>query len=282
MPDLLRHVNKLQGTRAATWMSSLPLTMRAYQATRAVLVRDRVRFAVSEMLARPGIYAYRLRDDSATVVLRHDVPDVIVLDELFWWGFYDPPDAVARRLDGAAAERPLRAVDLGANVGLFGVLCVSRWPGAQITALEPDPDNAAVCARAIAANGAAATWQLIEACAGTQPGSAHFAGGQGAQSHVVDHAGPDIRTVPTVDVLPLMADADVVKIDIEGSEWPLLADPRLALVAGAVLLEYHPTGAPTGDPHGDAERLMRAAGFTEYTARHMPDEHGIAWAWRAP
>jgi hypothetical protein len=46
---------------------------------------------------------------------------------------------------------------------------------------------------------------------------------------------------PAVDVFPYLAEAALIKIDIEGAEMPLLTDPRFAeLSAKIVLLEYHP------------------------------------------
>ena len=54
-----------------------------------------------------------------------------------------------------------------------------------------------------------------------------------------------------------------LKIDIEGSEWRLLEDPRFAgLRFLATILEWHPAGAPTGDPRTAAHDALQNAGFT--------------------
>lgn len=277
----LRQINRLRGTALARWLQKLPPAVRLFQASRAVLVRERLRFALATLLRRPGTRVYTLRESGAKLALRHDVGDVVVVDEIFWWGFYDPPPEVARRL--AAHGGDLSIADLGANIGAFGVWCLPRWPGARIVAVEADPDNAAVCARAIAANGAGERWRLIEACAGSEDGTALFAAGNNAQSHVVDELGAGVVALPQIDAFELISACQLVKIDIESSEWPLLADPRMAsLQADAILLEYHPAGAPTGSPHEDARRLLAQAGYTEMVVEEMPDSHGIAWAWRAP
>jgi hypothetical protein len=90
--------------------------------------------------------------------------------------------------------------------------------------------------------------------------------------------------VPAVDVFEHLADADLVKLDIQGSEWAILADPRLvAIPARAIVLEYHPRLAPSAAPHEDAVRLLRSAGFR--TSSAVVDEHageGTIWAWRDP
>lgn len=278
MTSPLRLVDRLQGTRAARWLSALPATQRVYRASRAVLVRERLRFALSELAGRRGTYRYTLSQGGQSVVMRHDYPDVAVLDELFWWGFYDVPEPLRAGYAATAARRPLRVVDLGANIGLYGVWCRREWPGCVITAYEPDEDNGAICARAIAADGGR-DWTLVRACAGPADGVVSFAGGQGAQSHVTDDGAG--RTVPIRDAFDDLQQADVVKIDIEGSEWPILADPRMReLRAPAVLLEYHRMGAPTGAPRADAERLLAQAGYTAFAVREMPQECGILWAWR--
>ena len=79
---------------------------------------------------------------------------------------------------------------------------------------------------------------FIEAAAATADGTMRFADGFGGGSHVATE-GAGIE-VPAVDVYPHLRDADFVKIDIEGGEWPILADPRLADLDDLVLvMEYH-------------------------------------------
>jgi hypothetical protein len=91
---------------------------------------------------------------------------------------------------------------------------------------------------------------------------------------------PGSVEVPMVDVMPRLADADLVKIDIEGGEWALLADPRFA-EARAVVLEYHPYGCPTDDPRRSAHELLHAHGFEVTPLFYEPDNGvGMLWATR--
>jgi hypothetical protein len=54
-------------------------------------------------------------------------------------------------------------------------------------------------------------------------------------------------TVPVRDVFPYMQECDLLKIDIEGGEWGLLADPRFASTsAKALVMEVHPEARPEG------------------------------------
>ena len=52
--------------------------------------------------------------------LRHRSRDMDILNEIFIAGTYSPPA-------GIEALRPLRALDLGGNVGLFGAFALHVW-----------------------------------------------------------------------------------------------------------------------------------------------------------
>ena len=83
-------------------------------------------------------------------------------------------------------------------------------------------------------------------------------------------------------MLPEIAAADLVKMDIEGGEWEILRDPRFAASPPrAIVLEYHPhPSAP--DPRAAVEGLLRDAGLTEQAPIfHRADGHGMLWAWRS-
>jgi FkbM family methyltransferase len=203
----------------------------------------------------------------------------MALDELFSQQEYELPPPVERTL--RAPTEPLRVVDLGANIGLFGAWLLGRFPVAQILAFEADPSNAAVHRLSIEANGLGERWRLVEAFAGTRAGTTRFVPGLFGISHVAK--GEEGIEVPVVDVLPDLLDADLVKIDIEGAEWPIVADPRFhELRARAVVLEYHARGCPSDDPQGLAEQALRAGGYDLIRAGQKPAfGAGVLWAWRA-
>ena len=273
LPDVLR--------RISTHPRVLPTVALAL---RARTVRTPVRFALRELSGRRRLDLYRLRGAEATVGVRHGTGDVVTLGELFHEHDYEPPAAVASALDRTAEPRIL---DLGANVGMFGAWALARWPSASVDAFEPDPQNAAVHARAAAANGHGDRWRLHRAAAGTAPGSARFVAGDVALSRLAGLGAPagegQTIEVPVRDVLPLIAGADLVKLDVEGAEWPLLADPRFAAdPPRAVTMEYHPEGAPAGaDPAAAARALLEAAGLHVEDGRRTSAGTGQLWAWRS-
>jgi hypothetical protein len=84
-----------------------------------------------------------------------------------------------------------------------------------------------------------------------------------------------------VDSFRLARSADLVKVDIEGSEWELLADPRLAsLTAPIWVMEWHDKQCPHPDPRAAAHAALRAAGF-EVLCEHRPlPSNGTLWALR--
>jgi FkbM family methyltransferase len=257
-------------------------------ALRARLVIGSASFLVRELRARGPqaalLYPLR-RAPQIRVAVRHGTGDVVTLGEVFHDLDYEPPAAVATHLEAQGAH--LRVLDLGANVGMFGAWAHHRWPGAHVQAFEADPDNADTHALTIAANPALSErWVLERAAAGAADGEARFVPGGVALSHLAG-AGDDSAAqivVPVEDVLPALAAADLVKIDIEGGEWALLSDERFATDPPPVLVaEYHPHLCPgPGDARTTALALLDRAGYTTIPVAHS-DDHGagMVWAYRA-
>ena len=239
------------------------------------MVDRSVPFALRELGRSTATVRYRPRGATTEVLLRHGTSDLDILDEIFGRGLYDVPEPVRAAL--AQAGEPLRVLDLGAHVGLFGTWALREWPDARVTAVEADPANAALLRRTIELAGGGPRWTLLPVVAAAEDGQVAFQAGEFAESHL----GGDGALAEARDVLPLMDAADLVKIDIEGGEWPILTDPRLATVAArALVLEYHPRGCPGGDPATAAADALRAAGFHTSEIAGAPVGAGMLWAWR--
>jgi FkbM family methyltransferase len=240
-------------------------------------LREPVRFSLRQVARRTGVRGYGLRGANVKILVRHSTGDVITLEEVLADGQYEPPPELAHILDG----EPPAVVDLGANIGLFSAWVLAHRPDARIVAFEPDPANANVFEQWMRVNHAEASCQLVRACAAPEAGELRFVTGEFAASRQADGAaGADVAVLPAVDAFPYMQQADFLKIDIEGGEWALLADPRFAgLRPRALVLEYHPHLCPEPDPRACAERLL--AGWTlVHRDFAMPPGHGIIWAWR--
>jgi FkbM family methyltransferase len=235
----------------------------------------------AELLRRDSVRCYRLRDTGLVIHLRHPHCDMWMLDEIFHRGVYGIPQEVRRAL--ADLDRPPRILDLGAHVGLAALFLAGELPGASVVSFEPDPGNLAVLRRTITANAGRVRWELVAAAAAPRDGVARFVS-DAHQSYVV---GPTERArgeieVATRDVFPHLAEADLVKIDVQGAEWELLTDARFHDARPrALVIEYHPYRAPGPSARTAVEAILREAG---YRWRDPVDEHadeGTIWAWRA-
>jgi FkbM family methyltransferase len=239
---------------------------------RARTVRPSFAFALRELLRRRGLFRYRERAGGLTVLVRHGSADPVTLGEVFHERDYEPPAEVP-------LGSPRRVVDLGANVGYFGAFALARWPEAHVIAYEPDPANASVHTRTIELNGLAGRWELRRAAAAAADGELRFRASGDALSRA-DEAGGLV--VCSEDVLPVLAGADLLKLDIEGGEWAILGDPRFASEAPrVVVMEHHPEGCPEPDPRAAALDALGRAGLTETASIFLrADGYGMLWAWR--
>lgn len=250
-----------------------PLHALVATGLRARSLAQPLRFAMREIGGSHAVRPYRLRGTDVWLYLQHKTPDVLVLDEVFYQRLYELPPEL-EHLRG----RPLRALDGGGNIGLFGAWLLASQPGSEVVSVEPDERNASVLARTIERNEGRHRWRLVKAALATAPGTVSFAGGEFAVSKVVDDAGAS--TVEAVDFFAHTAEAELVKLDIEGSEWAILADPRLReLRAEAIVLEYHPDNCPRDDPHAAVAALLGQAGFQTKPIFTGPNGVGMLWAW---
>lgn len=226
------------------------------------------------MLAAPDRGAlYRLADANLTVALRHRSRDVDVLLEVLARPYsYEIPSEVRDRLPASP-----EVLDLGGNVGMFALFAFSRLPGARVTSVEPDPRNLRVLRSTRAAN-PGKYWTIIDAAAGVAGGTLMLEFfGDYAQTRVSESGTTAVRCL---DVLPLMQTADLIKIDIEGSEWPVLADPRFAEVKAPMVIEWHEFGCRSLPALEAAERAFHDAGFVT-RGEYGGLDTGQMWAWRS-
>jgi FkbM family methyltransferase len=279
---IARHVID-RSSRARGFAKSAPLQSLIRTGRALTIVRGRGPFVLRQLAGRRTA-RYELRDCGLAVHVRHRSGDLAILNKIFardaGVSSYGPPPGIAAVLDAAAAPTIL---DVGANIGLFGVFALSRWPGARMTAYEPDPSNLRVLTCTAAANRARNGWSVVGAAVSNACGEMSFVPELGAMAHKAHgHEGGAI-TVPAVDLFEQQGDGvDLIKMDIEGGEWAILADPRLAdLKARAIRLEWHEQHCPEPDARALAIGLLRAGGFEHVVdGEHEHDRNGVLWAWR--
>jgi FkbM family methyltransferase len=229
-------------------------------------VRERGRFMAREALPRRAVSRYRLRDGDTTVSIRHHEHgpaagsgDAWTLYEVFRSADYRFPEPVVAALEQRGPG--LRLIDIGGNLGFFSLATLRRYPGARVTAFEPDPENASLLRSNLRDNGVDGNAEVIEACAYNSDGTLTFVGGAGSMSHAA-FGGGEGTELPAVDALPYLREADLVKLDIEGGEWALLSDPRFGEIsAAAIAFEYHSVACPAENAREEATRRLGEAGY---------------------
>jgi FkbM family methyltransferase len=247
----------------------------------ATILREPVRLGVRRLGGGQGIGAYRLRGSGLVVHLRHDVlEDLATLIQTFRQDHYVPPAEAQRVLEQLC--RPPQALDLGANIGMFGAWFLSSYPDGRVIAYEADPGNARVHALTVDANRSRVRWELVAAAAGTSEGQVRFAAGHATNSRLAEDDDADAVTVDEHDVLARASDVDLLKVDIEGAEWALLDDPRFAeLPVRVVALEYHSARCPAPDPRALSRARLEEAGFRVADGElDATPRHGMVWGWR--
>jgi FkbM family methyltransferase len=191
---------------------------------------------------RAGLRLVSFRD-GLNIVCRGGTRDWDVVHELLFAGGYHRAMVFLKGLPGKPA-----VLDLGGNIGLFSLLAASNHPAAEIYAYEPGPPNSRLFEINRLAN--AALGERIhlrrEAVAGTTRtaewffddlnpgGSGLFAAAGGGKFTVQIRAFAEV-----MDTLPERV--GLVKIDIEGAEFELLAATPPAAWAriDAISLELH-------------------------------------------
>jgi FkbM family methyltransferase len=221
-----------------------------------------------------GRYRYTIRETGTTVVLEHGTPDIATFNQAFYQHAYEPGPRADATLK--ALGRPLVALDCGANIGMFSVWLASRYPVARVTAVEPLPRNVAALRRnlELALPGVGT---VLSAAVTTSNRELHFGGEDFTTGRIREDGG---IAVAGRDVFALADGADLVKLDVEGAEWPILTDPRFArLRAPVVMVEHHPHGAP-GDAAAAAEELVARAGYEVERTEDGGDGTGVVWGVR--
>jgi len=186
-------------------------------------------------------------------------------------------DIFVRRIYHVQPVNPRpRIIDGGACLGMSALYFKRLCPDARITCFEPDEALLAVLGRNLAVNRAGDV-EIVPAALAAQDGTATFVpdGGDGGR---IDGPGDSTVSIQTVRLSPyLTGEVDLVKLNIEGQELPVLreveAAGRLRHIR-ELILEYHGwAGAPQG--LGAILELLDRNGF-RYLVHDFDAETGRA------
>jgi FkbM family methyltransferase len=242
---------------------------------RALTPRSFVRYAVWRARENPHDTRVRLRN-GLVVEVRGGGGDYWTISEIFFNAQYALPP-------GAPGDVHT-VVDTGANVGYAALWFLSEFPGCRVTAFEPLPAHVAQIEKHLNGNGLRDRFDLIVAAAATVDGRAVFRDA-GPESRPAEVGEADGVEVALADWFALLPDGviDVLKMDIEGGEIALLADPRFAAVAARTrvfVLEWHKATSDRGGRDWCAQR-MSDAGFTVTDGAQYYGAAGILWGVRS-
>ncbi|KDA43556.1 FkbM family methyltransferase [Frankia sp. B2] len=157
---------------------------------------------------------------------------------------------VYHALPGYAPAAGEVVVDLGANQGLFSVLAARA--GADVIAVEAQRGFAPAFINHAAGNGVSNHIQLLHALVG--PTAGVFADPRARRNATHWDGDVDVLTMAEVFEAGGVDQVDLVKLDIEGSEFALFDEPGWLDAVGRIVMEVH-TGF--GDPRTLDDLLVR-------------------------
>lgn len=182
--------------------------------------------------------------------------DIRALAETWMARAYELPADVEIPRDGTI-------VDLGANIGLTALWLARRHTAAEVIAVEPSPANAELARMNLLGNGVRAT--VLEAAVGPVDGEASFVEDPESTGGRLAAAGRPVPMLSMPSVLSHLGDrrVDLLKLDIEGSEFGLLMDsPEWLDRVQHVVAELHPDA-------GDVEHLLAVLGRRGFRCRQL-------------
>jgi FkbM family methyltransferase len=163
------------------------------------------------------------RNSAHAVLMRTGTSDREVLGQIFIQREYEPLEL----------SQPKMILDLGANVGYSSAYFLSKYPTANVLAVEPDPGNYAICCRNLAPFGQrakviqGAAWvertKLVLERGSFRDGREWTTQVKLAKEEVTPSASIDGYDMCTLIDLCGAAEIDLLKIDIERSELELFS-----------------------------------------------------------
>jgi FkbM family methyltransferase len=156
-----------------------------------------------------------------------------------------------------------RIIDIGANVGLFGIAARRRFPQARIDCYEP---NRAL-EPFLQSHAREAGFEYYMEAVGLTHGKVDLELGADSvltRSHASD-SGSVVQISLSEAIARMGGRVDLVKMDCEGAEWEMFEDPAAWAAVSRVAMEYHLFAEHT---HHEACDAVRKLGFS--IERHVP------------
>lgn len=201
----------------------------------------------------------------------------------------------------AYTQKPIQAIDCGANIGVSLLYIKIRAPHARVMCFEPNPAARAVLEKNIEANHWGRDVQVFPFALGKEKGTVDFfvdsdmaTSSGGSVASYSKNKNALISYTIEVDTLSRYIDdpIDFLKMDIEGAEFDVLEElvslKKLRFVA-AIQLEYHYIPDVYTRPLSEMLVLLESVGFHTFVESNTPPhdivghdtQHTyIIFAWR--
>lgn len=247
------------------------------------------------LASQAAFYAWRLAGnryeasvkmkDGFTVVLRPNpfqdmaIATEVFATEVFATEVYKVPEHI--RTETASADSVNLVVDLGANVGYSCIYWLANFPSAKVVAFEPHPAHVKQIKKHLEANHAENRVRLIPKAAGIQDGELYLTD-QEFLSELAQTPSANSIVVEVVDCFMEIGSEriDLLKMDIEGSEYTLLSDERFGqLNVRICVLEWHNTEKYRDGRLWCQERLSQL-GYQVCVGELDNSANGLLWAWK--
>lgn len=231
---------------------------------------------------RQGEYRVRLRRPPVRLDIRGAM-DFWAVKETFLDAFYTR--------FGVPVEDDWTVVDIGAGVGDFAILAARSGPGVRVYAYEPFPESYQLLTRNLKLNAVhnvnafqQAVWRQVGTLeldlTGGEPLQIASREGDGAE---LPAETVEVQAVTLGDVLDDqgLARIDLLKLDCEGAEYPILmASPPAALArVDRIIMEYHDLDAERN--HFRLTAFLETAGYrVSWRKNVVHDDIGYLYAER--
>jgi FkbM family methyltransferase len=181
-------------------------------------------------------------------------------------------------------------IDIGANIGVFTIAALHKYPHARVIACEPMVDNIKLLRNNIDLNSYGARAIVVEQAVSEKRGAIDFyksqaSGGEGTimpQGTCLEKRTVDAMTLADLFERFSVHQCSLVKMDVEGAEYQILySTPRKILdKIDRIHLEYH-TIAGSREMSGDAlAAYLRARGFAVAARRLLSGKSGYLYCTR--
>jgi len=168
-------------------------------------------------------------------------------------------------------------LDIGANVGLFGLAARQVYPDATIHSYEPAPELEQFLSHH--AEEAGFTYHME--AVGPEEGTVSLARPGDSNQTRVEGSGGEVPMISFSHVIERIGKpVDLLKLDCEGCEWELLDMEEPWPQVKRIAMEYHLLA--TGDlSHSDARRKLEDLDFEVIRHPGNPDtDFALLWATR--